>query len=45
MRGERAVIRYLDYCERLEREAFASRYSEAYGMTLPHDAAGVTVLR
>ncbi|MBO1325251.1 hypothetical protein K2X14_08010 [Acetobacter sp. TBRC 12305] len=44
-RAERALIRYLDYCERLEREAFASRYSEVYGIALPHDAARVTVLR
>ncbi len=33
------------YCERLEREAFAARYGETYGMTLPHDAAAVPVLR
>ncbi|GBQ47036.1 MULTISPECIES: DUF6525 family protein [Komagataeibacter] len=45
MRAERALIRYLDYCERLEREAFASRYSEVYGMVLPHDAACVSVQR
>ncbi|MCE0745287.1 DUF6525 family protein [Acetobacter sicerae] len=44
-RAERALLRYLDYCERLEREAFAARYGETYGMTLPHDAADVTVLR
>ncbi|MBY4639895.1 DUF6525 family protein [Gluconacetobacter entanii] len=45
MRAERALIRYLDYCERLEREAFASRYSAAYGTVLPHDATCVSVLR
>ncbi|WKC16556.1 DUF6525 family protein [Acetobacter pasteurianus] len=45
MRAERALIRYLDYCERLEREAFSSRYSDVYGMDLPHDAACATVLR
>ncbi|MFT8803226.1 MAG: hypothetical protein ABF812_14725, partial [Gluconobacter cerinus] len=44
-RAERALIRYLDYCESLEREAFASRYREAYGMDLPHDEACVSVLR
>lgn len=45
MRAERALIRYLDYCERLEREAFSSRYNDVYGMDLPHDAACATVLR
>ncbi|MFT9295917.1 MAG: DUF6525 family protein [Acetobacter orientalis] len=44
-RAERALIRYLDYCERLEREAFAARYTALYGATLPHDAAMGTVLR
>ena len=44
-RAERALIKYLDYCERLEREAFASRYNEAYGAVLPHDAAQASVLR
>ncbi len=45
VRAERALIRYLDYCERLERAAFASRYAEAYGAVLPHEAAEATVLR
>lgn len=44
-RAERALIRYLDYCERLERAAFASRYTEAYRAVLPHEAACVAVLR
>lgn len=44
-RAEKALIRYLDYCERLERQAFASRYAEAYGVVLPHEAAGASVLR
>ena len=44
-RAERALIRYLDYCERLEREAFASRYTARYGTSLPHDAAMGTILR
>lgn len=39
-RAERALIRYLDYCERLEQQAFAERH----GM-LPHQAAGATPLR
>ncbi|MBS1000567.1 hypothetical protein JK169_05960 [Acetobacter persici] len=45
LRGQRALIRYLDYCERLEREAFASHYSDQYGTMLPHDAASATLLR
>lgn len=44
-RAERALIRYLDYCERLERQAFASCYTETHGQPLPHDAAQVGVLR
>ena len=44
-RAERALIRYLDYCERLEREAFAQRYAQTHGGVLPHDAAAGTVLR
>lgn len=44
-RAERALIRYLDYCERLEREAFAARYAKCYGSALPHDAAQSTILR
>lgn len=45
LRGQRALIRYLDYCERLEREAFADHYTNQYGTMLPHDAACVSVLR
>lgn len=44
-RAERALIRYLDYCERLERDAFATRYNTDYGNPLPHDAAAVSILR
>lgn len=44
-RAERALMRYLDYCERLEREAFASRYRDVYDTVLPHDAACATILR
>lgn len=44
-RAERALIRYLDYCERLEREAFATRYHSSYGTPLPHDAAVASILR
>lgn len=45
LRAEKALIRYLDYCERLERDVFATRYGEQYGMPLPHVAAGGTVQR
>ena len=44
-RAERALLRYLDRCEFLECDAFASSYSRAYGAALPHVAAGVSVLR
>jgi len=44
-RAERALVRYLDYCERLERAAFAARYAGRYGRPLPHIAANATVLR
>ena len=44
-RAERALLRYLDYCERLERRAFAARYVRRYGEPLPHDAARIPVLR
>lgn len=44
-RAERALIRYLDYCERLERDAFATRYHNSYGTPLPHDAAVASILR
>lgn len=39
-RAERALIRYLDYCERLEQQAFAERHG-----ALPHQTAGATPLR
>ena len=44
-RAERAMLRYLDYCERLERRAFAEDYAQRHGATLPHEAAGAAVLR
>ena len=40
-RAERRLLRYLDTCEALERQAFAA----AQGEVLPHVAAGATVLR
>jgi Family of unknown function (DUF6525) len=44
-RAERALIRYLDYCERLERFAYAEAYARQHGTPLPHEAAGASVLR
>ena len=44
-RAERALLRYLDYCERLERQAFAEDYGRRYDEPLPHEAAGIPVLR
>lgn len=44
----RAVVtlhRYLDECERLERDAFATAHRRRYGTALPHVAAGASVLR
>ncbi len=44
-RAERALLRYLDYCERLERRAFAEDYAQRHGAALAHEAAGASVLR
>jgi hypothetical protein len=44
-KAERALLRYLDFCERLERRAFAELYARDHGATLPHIAADVPVLR
>lgn len=44
-RAERALLRYLDHCERLERRAFAEDYAHRHGAVLPHEAACVAVLR
>ena len=44
-RAQHALLRYLDTCERLEREAFAAAYLRAHGTVLPHVAARATVLR
>ena len=38
-RAERALLRYLDFCERLERRAYARIFSRRYGMPLPQAAA------
>jgi hypothetical protein len=44
-RAERRLLRWLDECEALEREAFADAYRQATGCALPHAAARATVLR
>ena len=44
-KAERVLLRYLDFCERLERRAFAEVYARDHGATLPHIAADVPVLR
>ena len=44
-RAQRALLRYLDHCERLERRAFAGDYARRHGHALPHQAARVAVLR
>lgn len=44
-RAQRALLRYLDHCERLERRAFAQDYVRRHGSILPHDAADIPVLR
>jgi hypothetical protein len=44
-RAERRLLRYLDECEALERDAFADAYRQQTGADLPHVAARATVLR
>jgi hypothetical protein len=44
-KAQRALLRYLDFCERLERRAFAEAYAQDHGAILPHIAADVGVLR
>ena len=44
-RAERRLLRHLDECEALEREAFAEAYALLHGTPLPHIAAGASVLR
>ena len=45
LQAERALLRYLDECEVLERAAFAANHLRRHGTTLPHVAACATVLR
>jgi hypothetical protein len=44
-RAERRLLRNLDECEALERDAFAEAYRLQHRLPLPHVAAGVTVMR
>jgi hypothetical protein len=44
-RAERRLLRHLDECEALEREAFADAHARRHGTTLPHLAANASVLR
>ena len=44
-RAQRALLRYLDHCERLERRLFAGDYTRRHGHVLPHEAARADVLR
>jgi hypothetical protein len=44
-RAERRLLRYLDECEALERQAFAEAHRAGHGLPLPHVAAGASVLR
>jgi hypothetical protein len=44
-RAERRLLRWLDECEALERAAFAEAYARRYAASLPHEAAGATILR
>lgn len=43
--AERHLLRYLDECEALEREAFADAYRRRHRLPLPHLAARATVMR
>lgn len=43
--AERAMLRFLDECESLEREAFDAEHRQRHGAPLPHVAANATVVR
>ena len=45
VRAERRLLRYLDECEALERDAFAAAHRQRCGLALAHVAAGASVLR
>jgi hypothetical protein len=44
-KAERRLLRHLDACEALEREAFAETYQHRYRLPFPHLEARATVLR
>ncbi|MFC0409557.1 DUF6525 family protein [Roseomonas elaeocarpi] len=44
-RAETLLLRHIDHCERLEREAFAAIWQARRGTVLPHLAAAASVLR
>lgn len=44
-RAMRSLLRYLDECEALEREAYDEAYRQRHGHALPHLAAHASVLR
>jgi hypothetical protein len=44
-RAERRLLRYLDDCEALERDAFAAEYQRRHGLPFPHLAARASTLR
>lgn len=44
-RAERRLLRYLDACEALEREAFDREHRARHGTPLPHVAAGASIAR
>lgn len=44
-RAERRLLRYLDECEVMEREAFSTDYQQRHGLPLPHLAARASTLR
>ena len=45
VRGERALLNYLDQCEAMELAGYDALQVKAHGSHLPHLAAGATVLR
>jgi hypothetical protein len=44
-RAERRLLRYLDECEALERDAFSAEYQRRHGLPFPHLAARASTLR
>ena len=45
IRGERALLNYLDRCEAMELAGYDAMHFSTHGSHLPHVAAGATVLR